>query len=101
MENRSLLEANADFHLIGERMLLALWDPPLLLFDHGLEVHVDLNTCKLVIGFSLGSKLTRLLHFQPSFITFEFNLVNFVSCGDLAVQRLVAKELLSGSQIHH
>jgi hypothetical protein len=102
MEHGPLFEANRDFHLICERVNFGLRDNTPLLFDHGLEVHVDLNSLKLIIGLSFGSELTRLFHFHSSLITFELNLVNFVCCSDLTLQLLVALKLLSPStQVYH
>ena len=44
MEYWSLLEANANLHLIGERVRLLARQPILLSLDHGLEINIDLDT---------------------------------------------------------
>jgi hypothetical protein len=44
MENGPLLEANANLHLIGERMRLLARQPVLFSLDHGLEINIDFDT---------------------------------------------------------
>lgn len=44
MEYWTLLEANANLHLIGERVRLLSRQPIFFSLDHGLEINIDLDT---------------------------------------------------------
>ena len=84
VEHRSLLKAHTNLHRISKAMRLLLRKLLLLLLDHRLEVHIDLDALQLIIGFPLALELPNLLHFHPSGIPINLDLVDLVSDCDFA-----------------
>ena len=78
LEDRPLLEAHTDLHLVRKRVLLLPRQPLLLVLDHGLEVDIDLDSLQLVVRLALALELTNLLHLQPSRVSVDFDLVDLV-----------------------
>ena len=63
MEDRPLLKAHTDMHLVSKGVHLALLKFLPLFLHHGLEVHIYLDALKLIVRFSLTFKFPHLLHF--------------------------------------
>ena len=86
LENGPLLEADRNLHLISQRVHLSRWQLGALRLDHMLEVHVDLDTLKLVIGLSLRFESSSLLHLHSARITVQLDLIDLVGRCDSPLQ---------------
>jgi hypothetical protein len=86
LENRSLLEADRNLHRVRQSVRLSRRQLTTLRLDHMLEVHVDLDTRKLVISLSLGFESSSLLHFHSARITIQFDLIDLVRSCDSPLQ---------------
>ena len=62
LENWPLLKTDANFHLICESMATFLCQFLTLSLNHVLEIDINLDALKLVIGFSLTFQLSGFLH---------------------------------------
>lgn len=98
LEHRPLLEADRNFHLIGESVLLTCSKLGALSLDHVLEVHVDLNTLQLVVSFALRFEPSGLFHLHSARVTVVLDLIDFVRGRDSSLQR---GHLLSRAQLDH
>ena len=84
LENGALLETYTDLHLVSKNMLSTFGDLFPLGFDHGLEIHIYLDTLQFIISFSLTLQFTGFLHSETSSIPVNFNLIDFIGGGDLS-----------------
>lgn len=65
-------------------MGLFLCKPLLLFLDHRLEVDINFDALQLIIGFPFTLQLPYLLHFHPSSISIDLDLVYLVRNRDFA-----------------